>query len=330
MAIGQTWPLLSGQRWALYVALQARTTRAEPLQALYRLPPPAPSYDAVVSAVCHVMRRHSSLRVELDVLNGEPRQRFGCAQASIARETIRCPRRQAAGALERVARREAARPIDVMLEPHLRARVVDVNGECFLIVSASHVAVDGLGMVALEQALAAALLEERKAALVGARAAGFDSYGTGSPRDGFMAFLKGEIARSDREPANLEYFIRQIADAPMGTFSTTSATAPRTRVRWVVGGASFRALEAGCRGRGCTAFTALLAAYAMFLTALDGLVDHVISFPVSNRSRPWHASGSRAPAVRPACSRGWAIRSCVPWRIASTISSDFPRAFTEK
>ncbi len=268
-----SFPLLCGQRWLAYVQ-QQEPSFARPVQRIYRLRRPVDT-SALLTAFRYVVSAHPSLRLNLNA-DGSG-QRFPSIKAEIAGVTVRgrTPRLRAAYARSIMAA-DAERTFDLMSEPPFLANVVELDGEHYLGLTLDHLAADERAADILEVELTEAYARE----LCGvphppARA------------DAFIEYLRLEPTRRATEVRNLEWWVRQLAGAPLAPAEDEDLRwVPGQTRAWELSGHGLRQLEASCRALRCSVFTALLAAQAELLSRATQKNDIVLNIPVSNRVRP--------------------------------------------
>lgn len=284
-----SFPLMCGQRWLAYVQ-QQEPSFARPVQRIYRLRRPVDT-SALLAAFRYVVSAHPSLRLNLNA-DGS-RQRFPSIKAEIAGVTVRgrTPRLRAAYARSIMAA-DAERAFDLTSEPPFLVKVVELDGERYLGLTLDHLAADERAADILEVELNEAYARELR--------------GVPHPpprADAFIDYLRLEPARRAKEAHNLEWWVRQLAGAPLGPAESEALRwVPGQTRAWELSAHGLRQLETSSGVLRCSVFAALVAAQAELLCRATQKYDLVLNIPVSNRVRPaehtWIANLSMLLHVR--------------------------------
>ncbi|HEV3456042.1 MAG TPA: amino acid adenylation domain-containing protein [Thermoanaerobaculia bacterium] len=255
---------------------------------------------ALAAALAETVRRHEALRTTFDTVAGRPVQVIAAPRAvppaAPAGAPLPPPPRLpiadlqglsaalASREIEQLARRDARRPFDLRRGPLLRACLLRAGERRHvLLLTAHHIASDGLSVEILTRELAAL----------------YRSYGSGLPSPlaeppvqyGDFALWQREVFTDERLAGQLAYWRQRLAAAPP---LALPADRPRPPVRGSRGGcrrcplpdALAGALHGLARRHAVTLFMTLAATLQVLLRRWTGQEDFTVGYPVAGRRRP--------------------------------------------
>ncbi len=241
--------------------------------------------DALTQTLSAIVDRHQALRTTFASVDGKLVQVIAQVQlveintinlsqlASSDRETE----------VQRILRTEPQQPFNLGTELMLRASLIQLNDEEYiLLLVMHHIAADGWSVGILFRELASF----------------YESFAVGTSlalpelpiqyadfADWQRQWLTGEVMESQ-----LNYWRQQLADAPR--FITLTTDRPRPSIQTFAGGTKYFQLNRGLTQQlkelsqqsGSTLFMVLLAAFATLLSRYSGQDDVVIGSPIANRN----------------------------------------------
>lgn len=234
-------------------------------------------------AVDRVVQRHSMLRARFELRDGTPWQRFD-EQAALQIQRIDAERRSDSDVLADV-RREAQRPVQLQSDPPARILLYQLaNGHSILLLCIHHIYVDGWSIGILIRELAAF----------------YRTYQSASPEsmppptvhfEDYVVWQQQFLLSAAGEEQERFFRTTLAGDLPLLDLPTDL---PRPSLRSERGAAvSFlieteplAALRTFAHQQGVTAYTILLAIFAIFLHQYSGQDDLLIGSPFHGRSEP--------------------------------------------
>ena len=288
-AEAQAFPLSPGQRdlWS-YEQREAGHASPHGTPALrLRGPLDVAALEASLEEICV---RHEALRTTFGTRHGEPVQRVrppgSIALPRVDLRELPPPARETEAA--RLLAREAQRPFDLSRDPMLRAMLVRLDDdEHVLLFVIHHLACDGWSLDILVrelQALYGAVRSGQRANLPELRVQYAD-----------YVVWQRERLHEGALRQSVEYWKKQLARPPKALDIPRDRRGPpagasgrRLRGAWQelnLSATLVGELQALCRQRSTSSFTALLAAWATVLSRYSGQDDILIYTPFANRQR---------------------------------------------
>ncbi len=272
----------------------------ERLWLLHRLAPDSSAYhmplalrltgeldpEALRRAVAAIVARHESLRTTIQETERGPVQLIApdAATPLPVTDLRSLPEDEREEEAHRLVAQEAGEPFDLARGPLLRLRLLRLaDRDQVLQMTLHHIVSDGWSMGILFQELAAAY-----ASLVSGRPLALPELPI---QYADFAAWQRERLRSERVQRELDYWKRQLQDAPPGLALPTDRPRPtRSRYRGatsslVLPPALRGRLERLCRQQNATLFMGLLAAFQALLARWTGQHDVVVGTPVAGRVR---------------------------------------------
>ncbi len=241
--------------------------------------------SALTAALSELVRRHETLRTHFESIDGtpfqviDPPQPFALERADLT--TL--PESEREAEVRRWARRETERPFNLAQGPIVRATLVQVrDDEYVLIFGTHHIASDGWSMGVLVREITKlypAFLAGNPSPLPPLRIQYAD----------FASWQRAWLSEEALE-AQLQYWRERLADMPT---LALPADRPRQPLQQFRGGTerftlpieTANALNTLSRKHGVTLFMTLLAAFKVLLYRWTGQTDIATGSPIANRNR---------------------------------------------
>ncbi|MGH9971183.1 MAG: condensation domain-containing protein, partial [Pyrinomonadaceae bacterium] len=251
----------------------------------YRITGPL-NVEALEKSISQIVARHEVLRTTIALVEGEPVQTIA-PEVRVKLEVSDLelvPGSECEEVVQREVEREAQLPFDLSTGPVIRARLLRIAPDDYLlVVTLHHIVADGwsIGVFAGDlSAFYGAAIKGREAALPQLPVQYAD-----------YAAWQREWLKGEELERQLRYWREQLQGAP--TVLELPGDKPRPKVasghgaleRFEVGGAVLAGLKSIARQEGATLFMTLLAAFAALLSRYSGQKDLLIGAPIANRNR---------------------------------------------
>lgn len=241
---------------------------------------------ALQAALSGVTARHEVLRTRLVEQDGEPQQVIDPPQPLALPLVDLSGATRQEEALHGLLREDAARPFDLAREQPLRALLVKLGPEEHVVaINVHHVASDGWSTGIMVRELAALYNAHRagQAAPLAELPVQYADY---------AAWQLGELAQPGKFAASLDFWRKQLADAPAGTNLPTDfarAAKPSSagdNVWFGIDAEATAKVRALAQQHDASVYQVLLTVFLILLQRWSGDTDITVGSPIANRPRP--------------------------------------------
>ncbi|MEP7308952.1 MAG: amino acid adenylation domain-containing protein [Acidobacteriota bacterium] len=240
---------------------------------------------ALQAAVDDVVRRHETLRTNVLVIDGEPRQVIAASRPVIVsvRDLREVDRDALDGYVERLTSSEAQRPFDLSRDPLLRITLLSVGDHDIVLLTVHHIVADGwsMGILVRELGEAYAAHLQGQTPVWPELPIQYADYAQWQREWLTGAVLERQLTYWRTRLAGLPPILNLPADHPRPAVQTYRGA---TRSFTVSRGVTDR-VEALGRVEGTTLFMTLLAAFQVLLFRYSRQGDLAVGCPIANRGR---------------------------------------------